>query len=186
MNYPTTDWVLEEAPRVDECVANRKIVTNKRYFRDIADDAWNVILRSADETSMYLRGLDAVELLRDANGRIAIVKVTREALRDTLDRVADFVKESQDKYGVTIWSPNSPPIAVVSHMLAHLHPEIPVLKDVVEVPVFSSGGQLLQKQGYHRSARIYVDLPQGFRMSPVPRNPNSDHVDKALTDLLEP
>ena len=162
----------------------RKIITNNRYLREIADDAWKVILRVSSEPDMYLRGLEVVELRRDADGRIAVVTVTRDALRDTLDRMADFVTERDGKGGKKELHPSSPPIPVVAHMLAHPHPQIPVLKSVVEAPVFSAAGQVLKRQGYNRSAGIYVDLPQGFHMRPVPRNPTRRQVELALANLL--
>ncbi|MDP6063794.1 MAG: hypothetical protein QGI49_03255 [SAR202 cluster bacterium] len=163
----------------------QRIITNNRYYRDIADDAWRVLLRASNKPVMFLRGLEVVELRRDADGRIAVTMVTRDALRDTLDRVADFVTVRKSKGGKASWSPSSPPPTVVGHMLAHPHPQIPVLKGVAEAPVFSAGGQLLQKPGYHRSAGIFVDLPQGFRMRPVPRNPGPRQVSNALSELLD-
>ena len=162
----------------------RKIITNDRYLHEIADDAWKVVLLVSTEPEMYLRGLEVVELRRDADGRIGVVTVTRDALRDTLDRAADFVKEFEDK-GKKKYVPSSPPIPVVAHMLAHPHPQIPVLKSVVEAPVFSAAGQLLKRQGYKRSARIYVDLPESFDMRPVPGNPTRRQVELALAELLE-
>ena len=94
----------------------RKFIANNRYLRDIADDAWRVILWVSIEPDMYLRGLEVVELRPDAIGRIAVVTLTRDALRDTLDRLPDFVLERQGQNRKKMWRPSSPPLSVVNQM----------------------------------------------------------------------
>jgi len=70
-------------------------------------------------------------------------------------------------------------------MLAHPHLELPVLNSVVEAPVFSPDGQLLQTQGFHPTAGIYIDLPQGFRLRRVPPTPTPSQVKSSVSSLLD-
>ncbi|QIQ87968.1 hypothetical protein [Erythrobacter sp.] len=98
-----------------------------------------------------------------------------------LNRAATWFKPIGDDG----WKPSNAPAAVVKDMLAARSQEItlPCLKEVVNVPIFTRDGRLLDTRGYDEAAQIY--LAAKIEVD-VPAEPTEEQVQAAVELLLKP
>jgi putative DNA primase/helicase len=98
-------------------------------------------------------------------------ELTESILRHEMARAAFWYKK--DKEGSQVAA--IPPKYIIQDMLATPDVPLPNLTRVVEVPVFSKDGILIQKPGYHCSG-IYFYSPRDLKIPEVPQNPDKEDV----------
>ncbi len=76
-----------------------------------------------------------------------------------------------------------PPIHYINHLLATPQPPLPLLRRVVEVPVFAPNGELQTTPGYHAASGVYYQPPVGLTLSEVAHDPSADQI-AAARDLI--
>src|SRR5262249_15898719 len=106
--------------------------------------------------------------------------LTPDRLRYVLARVARwFVENERGRRSAY------PPMAVVRDMLSHPDPPLPVLKRMVEAPVFGPDGTLELTPGYQRHSGHYYAPVCGFTIPPVSGNPSQDEILRATETLTQ-
>ncbi len=103
-----------------------------------------------------------------------------DALRGELDRSALWMKSN----GSFV----DPPTMVVRNLLSLPGFDFPRLRAVAESPFFTQDGRLVVTPGYHAEAGVFLHLPEGLAVPPVPAVPSSQDLEKAkqliLSELL--
>ncbi|MEZ4503005.1 MAG: DUF3854 domain-containing protein [Dehalococcoidia bacterium] len=133
--------------------ARPEIVVSDRHVRDMTADAVSVLQRQP-EPLCFRRGSAIVRLVGEP--RLAEV-VTIDAIRGTLDRLADFI--SLDAEGRA--HPARVPRDVAADILSLADSPLPPLAGVLSSPVFLEGGRLLCTPGYDTESGFYLNL-KGF------------------------
>ena len=126
------------------------------------------------------QGQAAHGLLGDA---LAVQPLTTPALLlNQLVGVLDFVKAKGRQL-----APTTPDHAVLQNLLATPISgwEAPSLSRLVDTPVYTTDGRLLARDGYDPPSGIRVALAPELRGLQVPWLPSAQHVDRALSVLVD-
>ena len=102
----------------------------------------------------------------------------KPTFKGVLDRLADYVKETND--GIL---PARPPSDVVSDMMASKNLPPPLLLGIVLAPVFTSNGVLDTAPGYQPSTCYFLHLKEGTSIPKVAVAPDQEALRNAR-DLL--
>ena len=70
-------------------------------------------------------------------------------------------------------------------MLATPNPPLPVLTRIVEIPVFTAGGDMHTDPGYHADSGLFHAPPSGFRLPKVPPKPSAEDLRQAKKLFFE-
>ena len=154
----------------------RTIVANGRYVREVTAEALEV-LTGQDEPVLYLRGNVVTRLT--GNPPLA-EQVSGDALRGTLDRMADFV--TVDDKGDE--RPARVPRDVTADILSLPNPPFPSLAGVLSTPVFLRDGRLLRENGFDADSGYFVALRELDGLDDVrPADARSILIDELLGDF---
>lgn len=143
--------------------------------------AWEVIHASNELPWLFRSGGFPTWTVRDDDGLATAKQLTEDRLCHTLAQLADWRRHTK-KDG---YVPAHPPAAVVKSILATPDPSLPVLAGITTTPVFSRGGELLTKPGYHAGVRLLYDPPPGFVLPAVPAKPTPSDIASARSLLIE-
>src|SRR5437016_261265 len=78
-----------------------------------------------------------------------------------------------------------PPDVVLKNLLASNDPDLPHLRRIIRVPVFTPTGSLLRTHGFDVPSGIYYDPEPGIVVDPVPEQPTADDVEKAKRLIIK-
>ncbi len=148
----------------------RIIVTN-RHLHEIANDAWEALV-ARNDPPVFFQHAGAIAETRREDGRIGIVHLSLAGLRGRLDRLADWVRLTDEGP-----RPARPPIDVVQDVEALPRP-LPVLRGVIGAPAFASNGTLVTEPGYQSCTRLYYE-PSGEPVPCVPECPDTTDLKRA-------
>lgn len=149
---------------------------------------WGVIQTCNAPPKLFLYGSSPSRIERDDDEQtLRIVPLTPDRLRFHAAQLARCTKLKKTD-GAWLRVNCRPPMDVIKNMLAAPEIPLPPLSRIVEVPVFSSAGDLVQCPGYDATAQIYYQ-PYSFLMTTlsVPAAPTTAEVATAkarLDDLL--
>ena len=156
----------------------RTIIVSGRHLRDIVDDCWEALAFADNPPSLFEFGGTLAEVRR-VDGAIKVEALSITALKGRLDRVANFMKWSNDKS----LSPARPPTDVVEDMLA-LELPLPNLSGITGAPVFDESWTLVDTPGYQPSTHLFFES-NDCRIPPVPETPSDGDLRQARSLLLE-
>ena len=166
----------ESLPWIDASIQDLRVITSK---------AWEALKQFNDPApSLFRFGGTLVRLERDDDGRLVPVELTTDRMRHLLARCANFYRTIAVT-GLERRIIVRPPQYVVADLLATPDPPLPVLRRIVEVPVFAVDGSLRCVPGYHSDARLFYDPAPGLVIPPVPERPTDDDVMHARSLLLD-
>ncbi len=129
----------------------------KRHMRDISDDAVRALQKANAPPELFRRGNALVRLLTNQH-QLHADPFTVHSLKGRLDRVADFMRTRQTKWGDEDTIPARPPTDVVQDILTAPDPPFPILSGIATVPVFMPDGTLLSQEGYDPESGLYLRL----------------------------
>jgi len=155
-----------------------RIVVTDRHLHEIAEDAWSAVLDTNHPPWLFRHGGQISEIVHDDEGRPIVSHLSLPALRGRLDRVAEWLRLSNQKGLV----PARPPKDVAEDMMA-LDKPLPILRGITGTPVFSADGTLVVAPGYQKSTRLYYQ-PTGKPVPEVPQRPSSADLERAKGLLL--
>lgn len=162
---------------------------NQRQLRDVTQDALKALLARNDPPTVFQRGGMLTRLRLGDHERSSFMEPFNESgLRGVLARVADWKIAKNCKDGPT-FEEDAPPLEVVKD-LANLTQweDIPFIDGIVESPVFSRGGELVTRVGYHAKARLWYQPAPGLEIPAIPDEPSAADIRQArellLVDLL--
>jgi hypothetical protein len=164
----------------------REIQGNKRQLRDVTTDALNALLEHNAPPTVFQRGgLLTRFRVREDDGSPYLEPLADAALRGILSRVANWMNARDTRDGQVLEDDVPPQEAVAD--LANLpgwH-GVPVVKAVVECPVFARDGGLILTPGYHASARLWYHPAPGLAVPAQPEKPTADDIARAKRWLLD-
>ena len=129
---------------------------------------------------LYRRLGSIVRVEKGDDGKPILQTVTQDRMRHRLSEVAEWDKLTQKGR-----QPAKPPVDVVKNVLATPDPHLPVLREIVEIPVFGPGGDLQTQPGYHHASRTLYTPPPGFRLPPLPDRPTIEDLRRAKSIILD-
>jgi len=160
-----------------------EIMITGRRLREIASDGWNAILKANKPPSVFQRGHLLVDIINNDDMRPALRTLDRPAFKGIVERVADFMKETDR--GIV---PARAPTDIVADMMAAKVLPLPFLLGINESPVFAPSGLLATTPGYQPETRYILALADGLSIPKVPEVPVQADIDLAqellLNDLL--
>jgi putative DNA primase/helicase len=145
--------------------------------------AWSALDNRRPRT-VFRRAADLVRVAVSKLGAI-IQELTPPRLCHELNRAANWqrvVRRQIEK--------SRAPKHLLDDMLAHPNPPMPVLARVVQMPVFTSTGQLIATPGYHDESGIFMVAPSDLEgyldaFQDI-AHPSREEVQSALDQLHEP
>ncbi len=126
-----------------------------------------------------------IRLERDDDGQVFPAELTADRIRHGLARIARWVVSAQDEDGEKVERIVRPPADVPRDILATPDPPLPILRRIVEVPVFAPDGTLQTAAGYHAGSRTYFSPPPGFVLRPISNNPSPAELQQATQLILD-
>lgn len=156
-----------------------EIVANTGDLDGVTREAWNALVSTNEPKELFNFGGLPSRTERDGDDRLVPRVLTEDRMKHRLAKIGQWVKV--DAKGAR--APVHPHKDIVKNVLATPEPPLPPLDRVVEVPVFSAGGELLNSPGYHPQGRLIYAPPKGFSVPTVPPNPKLDDVCGAV-DLI--
>jgi putative DNA primase/helicase len=167
------DAGADALPWIDAQQANLRIVTA---------DAWEALQKANTPVPQYFRyGGELVRLERDDEALLYPAALTTDRLRHELARLANWYVMDEETQARRVVKP---PADVVRDVLATPNPPLPVLRRLVEIPVFGRDGTLQTEPGYHPASRTYYQPVAGFCLEAVPEHPSTEDITFARTLIL--
>ena len=149
-----------------------EIVVTSRRLREIADDAWTVLDGANDPPLVIKRGRSIVDVVTNDNGQPVIRDLSKLAFKGKLDRVAVFLKMVD---GHT--TPARPPGDVVADMMGAKIIPLPLLRGIIQAPIYSRQGALSTEEGYQPETEFYFRPEKRLLFPSVPQDPKpANHV----------
>lgn len=155
------------------------IQVSDRQLRDIAEEAWAVLIRSEVGQQLFRRGRD---LLYIDDDRRAAEVVLAPRMNGLLIRCATWIAATD-----TGERNARAPQDLVRDMLAFIDLRVRDLETFVNVPVFLSTGELWHQPGYAPSDRLYhfVEPSLGAIGGGVPTRPTRAEVETARALIVD-
>jgi hypothetical protein len=158
---------------------------NQRQLRCVTDDALAALLARNEPPSVFQRGGLLTRLrIRMETGAPYLEPLTDSAVRGVLARVADWTKVRTTQQAMFV-EEDAPPMEVVKDLTALPGWDgIPLIEAVVEVPVFTRLGTLIQTPGFHPDARLWYQEAAGLDLPLIELKPTADAIAQARELLL--
>lgn len=171
----------------------KTIIVNNRPLPDVSANALAALEAKNNPPFLFNRSGEMVRvaMIKEKNKQHEtttrpVVKILNEdALRGAMARSADYVKTRKDPGGNAQLLPCSPPMDAVRDILALGDWPMPVLQDVVQVPIMRQDGSIMAVQGYDPVTALYY-APDGKMILPeVQPNPSKFDIESAVALLLD-
>ncbi len=125
-----------------------------------------------DPPLVIKRGRSIVDVVTNDNGQPVIRDLSKLAFKGKLDRVAVFLKMVD---GHT--TPARPPGDVVADMMGAKIIPLPLLRGIIQAPIYSRQGALSTEEGYQPETEFYFRPEKRLLFSSVPQDPKpANHV----------
>ncbi len=162
-----------------------QIQVNDRQLFELTDEAMQAVRAANDPPQLFQRGGLLIRLRVDPDsGAPAMEAMGEAALRGHLARVARYVRITESQDNVTVTNV-SPPLDLTRDVGSlPTWNGLPALRAVVETPVFSASGNLVQEPGYNAQALLWLHLDPGLKIAPIHACPTVEEVDRAKALLM--
>ena len=176
----------ESRPEADAPVNRPEILVEPGRLPELATAGEVALIAAGAE--VFQRGGALVRpasfAVRASGGRetvaVGLRQVTAPALIDRLARAAGWQRPAKKDGPRTI----DPPGQIATIILSRAGEwRFPSLAGVVAGPCLRRDGTLLTMSGYDRDSRLFLALPPGFRMPPIPDDPTKADAKAALGEL---
>jgi hypothetical protein len=155
-----------------------RIRVTGRPFRDVCDEALDVLQASNSPVRLFARANQIVSVEPTEEGRYAIVEVRDDKLRHYLARAADFFAISPAGSRREI----PPPLDVVRNILARSPSDwgLPKLQGVIDSPTLRADGTILKQPGYDPSSGLFLDPPANLHRISIAEAPSPSDRRRSL------
>src|SRR5262249_19630062 len=159
---------LDQVRAINEALPARlpDITITGKQLRDQTRAALNALQRANTPPSVFVRAGELVRLIADETGKPVLAAFNEAALRGRLTRVANFYRRTQGGR-----SPVAPPAVMVKDILELKQWDFPALSNVVEVPVLTPEGSIVDRPGYDRGSRLYYWPAETLKVPVIPAEP---------------
>jgi len=163
-----------------------EIITSNRQLPDLTKDTMKAIERANDPPRLFRRSGAVVRLRRD-DGPAYSEPMSVPALRGEIARAAVW-KRWAGRGDKAVKINDKPPREVVEDLLSHPGWRLPVIDQIVESPVFTADGRLIDQPGYHPNCRLWYEPGPGLDCVQAPLHPTGEQLADAVrllnTDML--
>jgi putative DNA primase/helicase len=173
---PTPKGQLQPDSRVRVCV-------NEGDLETLTQTIWRALKWGNDPVTLFRHAGVPARVERDDTGALGIQILEFQRMRCEAARRIQFYKIVKDG-DIEDEIPDRPPGDAIGNLLATPDPDLPVLTRIVAVPIFAPDGSLVTAPGYHKGARVYLDVGD-LEIPPVPERPTVEDVDGARDLLLD-
>jgi hypothetical protein len=178
MNYPTNQKKSAARVAPDSEGGRLTIQTNGRRLQDLEADCWRAVLQG----EIYSSAGSLVQLVDDGRG-VKSRRFTKSSLWLKMGRLAHWVTE-----GAKGTNHSTPPLGIMGGMIDDPHPDVPILLAIANAPFYTSEGELIQEEGYHRQSKTFLSLDESLKGIEIPKDPAPEEIMEAFqllsTDLL--
>ena len=157
------------------------ILLGGRDLRDVTANAVEAIVMANEPNPTLFEFGDSLARLRHIDGRTFIEVMAVDLLANHLSKVADWRTIDKSEDGRTKFVACYPDKTVIRDVLAEPNRPLPRIDRIVTAPTFSEDGSLVDTEGYHPDARIYLSLDPNLVMPPVSVTPPDIEVGSAKT-----
>jgi len=162
------------------------IAANQGDLCAVTAEAWEAIQQANAPTPQFFRyGGVLIRLERDDDGQVFPAELTADRMRHVLARIAVWYVLETDEDGEEVVQRVRPPADVPRDILATPDPPLPILRRIVEVPVFAPDGTLQTTPGYHAGSRTYFSPTPDFTQPPVSDHPTPEELRQATQLILD-
>jgi hypothetical protein len=152
----------------------------------VTAQAWEAIQQANEPTPQFFRyGGGMIRLERDDDGQVFPAELTADRMRHALARIAVWYVLNKNEDGEEMVQRVRPPADVSRDILATPDPPLPILRRIVEVPVFALDGTLQTTRGYHEGSRTYFSPLPDFTLPPVSDDPSPTELRQATQLILD-
>ena len=148
--------------------------------REVVDAAKDALHEWNDPPILFQRGTEPVQISTDDQERPVIRELPEAVMDDSLDRAADFYRNTEKKGIVRADLPKR----YVQRIMETV--ELPPLDSIVEVPVLREDGSVLDTAGYDERSRLYYQPNEDLTVPPIPEDPSPEAVEEAKARIWEP
>jgi len=135
---------------------------------------WDAIRATNEPPSLFRYGGLPARLAIDDDGTPRVRELDINGLRyEVACRVRCYKDDENGRKIVP------PPVHYIQHLYATPHPPLPLLRRLVEVPVFAPSGELQTTPGYHAVSGVYYQPPDGLSIPPVTPAPSAQRIAEA-------
>jgi hypothetical protein len=147
---------------------------------DITREALDALVAANDPTRVFAYSGALSRLRTTDSGRLAIETLCYNGLRGEMARSAVWLHARYTKTGALVLDDCPPQMDVVKD-LAHQcdWPGLPVLRRLIEAPVFAADGTLVDSEGYHAGSGIWYQPAPGLVVPAVPARPTRQDIKRA-------
>jgi putative DNA primase/helicase len=152
----------------------------------VTDQACAAIQQANEPTPQFFRhGGVLIRLERDDDRQVFLAELTADRMRHVLARIAVWYVLQIDKDGEKMVQRVRLRADVPRDILATPDPPMPILRRIVEVPVFAPDDTLQTIPGYHGGSRTYFSPPPDFTLPPVSDHPSPEEVRQATQLIVD-
>src|SRR5262245_29473932 len=172
------DWTEESSDQHDARVID---ITDQDLPR-LTQAAWDALLAMNNPPVIFRHGNYPARIERDDRDSPMIRVMEVDRMRHRLARVACWRKRKGKRNAL---KSVTPPLDVVRDVIATPDMPLPVITQIVEIPVYAADGTLQIEPGYHLRTQNYYSPAPGFVIPPVPELPSSADVKRARELITE-
>lgn len=170
---------LSHVPRdrfIDHEIDDPDAITwNRRQTRKVAADAIRGLNEFNDKRQLLYAMKGALVHLCENRDGIKFSEVREKELQHYMGRANSWFRST--RAGM---EPTSVPHFVAADILVNPKGIVaPPVVQIVETPRLRPDGTILTQPGYDPATQLYLDLPRGFTMPPVPEQPTPEDVAEA-------
>lgn len=151
------------------------LIANEGNLELAVEAAWAVLRLSNSTNWLFRFGGVLTWVVPDDQG----IAVARQLNEDELKLALSWIASWQRKTAKEELVSTNPPSNVVKAVMATPDPDLPVLRGIVNAPVFGAQGALLTTPGYHPDAELLYVPEAGFELPDVPEKPNAQQISDA-------
>lgn len=135
---------------------------------EVTDGCWEAIrvANEPDPSTFRFAGV-ASRLECDDEGAVVVRPLTPDRMRELLARTGCWRKSTKGRLARA-----RPPVEVARNVLATPDPPLPVLRRVVEAPVFAPDGMLIDRPGFDRETGLFYAPPDDLSIPSVSERPS--------------
>lgn len=161
-----------------------KIDANNGDLADVSEQVWKAIEgANKPKPKIYRYGSITSWIEKDDSHFPLLRSLDNDRMRHFLARIIQFtrlVKVGRNEKEIIV----PPPLDVVRDVRVSPDPPLPILKGIVESPVFSADGTIQIEPGYCAASQSYYAPADKFEIPDVPKNPSADDISRAKLLLL--
>lgn len=176
-------WAQAKATQALSFDGKPTIVVNDRFMREVTEDISSAITQiNNSKPFIFVRSGLPTRIDLDERGNVIAKPLSVSAARGIMERVANFVAETEIE-GEIIQKPVHPPLDNVNDFLSlGSFPELPPLIGIATAPIVAPDGKIHTQEGYQAETRYFYCAKEELNLGDT--TPTPENVEKAKKLIL--